>query len=67
MADDIMTYVFDSKEVYLTGRMAKNKRGKVLVEIVPIGTTSGDTAYAKWVASDELFTISTVDELDVDE
>jgi hypothetical protein len=51
-----ITYVYEAKEVYLTGRVASNKKKPMMVEVLPIGTD--DKTYAKWVKMDELLTIT---------
>lgn len=72
--DKPITYVYDSKEVYLTGRVANPQKsaprtlqGKNMVEIVPIGTAEGDKTFARWVKMDELFIIEDLDEQDFNE
>lgn len=66
----IATYVYDGREIYLTGRIANvntktaKRNQSPLVEILPVGTPMGDTTYAQWVRTDELFVI---DDLDDDE
>lgn len=64
--DKIMTYVFDGKEVHLTGRIAtpqKNapKTSQRMVEVVPVGSADGDTTYAKWVKMSELLIIQNLE------
>lgn len=57
MQDEIMTYVYDGKEVRPTGRIAERKGKPILIEVVPLGATPDDKAYAKWVRTDELYII----------
>lgn len=68
MSEEIVTYIYDDKEVYLTGRMAKPSKGSKLdykVEIVPVGTTYGDRTYAKWVSMKDLMTIVDIENDDI--
>lgn len=74
MQDEPITYVYDGKEVYLTGRVANPQetaprllQGKNLVEIVPVGTTEGDKSFARWVKMNELFIIEDLEEQEYDE
>ena len=53
-------YVYDGKEVVLTGRIAKKKlhsgKEQILYEVQPDGVTSKQ--YNKWVQMKDLFEIS---------
>lgn len=65
---DIMTYIYDTSEVYLTGRIANPQAGVVksnlnqMVEIVPVGSDIDDTTYAKWVRLSDLLVITNLNE-----
>lgn len=74
MQDKLITYVYDGKEVYLTGRLAsprkdapKTIQGVQMVEIVPVGTPEGDKTYARWIKMNELYIIDNLEEQDFDE
>lgn len=55
------TYVYDSREVILTGRAAARrlKSGAMheLVEVMPLGADKSDKSVRTWVRMDELFEI----------
>lgn len=68
MSEEIVTYIYDDKEVYLTGRVAKPQKGSKLdckVEIVPKGTAYGDRTYARWVPMKELMSIVDIENDDI--
>lgn len=68
MHEELMTYVYDGREVYLTGRVAKNgPRSPDLLEIVPMGTTPGDKTYAKWVTMQDLYVIYNMENEEIDD
>lgn len=72
MQDKPITYVYDGKEVYLTGRVAKPQKTAtvskfpMMVEVVPVGTVEGDTTYSKWVNMKELLIIENLEEQEFD-
>lgn len=63
MQDKIITYVYEGQEVYLTGRIAtpnpnaQKSKAVPMVEVLPKGTDSDDTTYARWVVMDDLLII----------
>lgn len=72
--EKLVTYIYDGKEVYLTGRIANPQDGvprtatiQKMVEIVPLGTTIGDATYAKWVRVAELLVIQNLNEEEFDD
>ena len=70
MSEELITYVYDGKEVYLTGRIAKrssNSSKQPLVEIVPVGADKNDKEYAKWVSIEDLYLIADLDTIDIDD
>jgi len=53
-------YVHDGKEVELTGRVARRKVGRRVVEVVeikPRGVTSPSPDFCKWVRRTDLYEI----------
>lgn len=68
MVEEIITYVHDGKEVYLTGRLAEpnpnNNKQVLMVEISPVGTSVGDTSYAKWVKIEDLMVVRNIEDKD---
>lgn len=74
MREEIITYVYEDKEVYPTGRIAspnkhrkKPKTNKTLIEVVPVGTPIGDRNYSKWVDMEDLLIISNLEDVEIDE
>ena len=68
MSEEIVTYIYEDKEVYLTGRVAKPRPDSKLemrVEIVPKGTTYGDKTYARWVSINDLLAIVDIENDDI--
>jgi len=70
MSDRIITYVYDGKEVYLSGRIATpqsdSKKKVVMVEILPIGAERGDTSFARWVNMSDLLVVKDLENEDVE-
>lgn len=71
MVEERITYVHDGKEVYLTGRLAepnpnnpRTAKNVPMVEIVPVGTKTGDNEYAKWIKIEELMIIRNIEDKD---
>lgn len=65
MQEKIVTYVYEDREVYLTGRIAKSQRSGMkptMVEVVPVGTPPGDKDYAKWVRMVDLLVINNLED-----
>lgn len=63
--DSTITYVYEDREVILTGRLANptnNPKLSRLVEIIPYGADIDDKQYAKWVKLDDLLVISDLGE-----
>lgn len=63
---EVPSYVYDAKEVYLTGRIAKRDK-KILVEIVPVGSALDDITYAKWVKMQDLMIISDAQDEEIED
>ena len=70
MQDKLVTYVYDSKEVYLTGRIAvpqgKSKKA-MMVEVLPVGADRNDTTYARWVNMNDLLVVKDLENEDVED
>lgn len=69
MQDKLVTYVYDSKEVYLTGRIASpqgNSKKATMVEVLPVGADKNDTAYAKWVNINDLLVVKDLENEDIE-
>lgn len=70
MSDRIITYVYDGKEVYLSGRIATpqsdSKKKVVMVEILPIGAERGDASFARWVNMSDLLVVKDLENEDVE-
>ena len=61
-------YVYEDKEIQLTGRAAvKKERGKdvVRVEIRPLNASPDNNEYNRWVSAKDLFIIVSDDENDI--
>lgn len=67
MQEKITTYVHESKEVVLTGRIASpsNTRNKtIMVEIVPVGADADDKDLVKWVKMEDLYIVQSIEDED---
>ena len=65
MTDKIITYVYDDREVMLTGRMATASKGSkrpTKIEIVPIGSDPNDKTYSRWVNMADLLLITNLED-----
>lgn len=70
MQDKLVTYVYDSKEVYLTGRIATPQNGSkklTMVEVLPVGVDRNDTTYARWVNMSDLLVVKDLENEDVED
>lgn len=71
MQEKIVTYVYDSKEVVLTGRIATPQAAKgkksMMVEIVPLGAEDGDMSFARWVNMEDLYIVKTIEDEEFDD
>jgi hypothetical protein len=72
------TFVFDSKEWVLTGRIAKKPiyhvrdvnriiANKTIVEIAPMGIGREDSSFFRWVDPRDLYYITESDDINIDE
>lgn len=65
MVDKIITYVYDDREVILTGRMATAPSGSKLptkIEIVPVGSDPNDKTYSRWVNMIDLLLVTNLED-----
>lgn len=67
MQEKLTTYVYDSKEVMLTGRIASptsTKNKNIMVEIVPVNADKNDKDLIKWVKMEDLYIVESIEEED---
>lgn len=70
MSKNSTSYVYDGKEVLLTGRYAKSKDKKtkqdnIVVEIYPVGGSPEDKSFCKWIPVESLMIIVEDDTLEL--
>lgn len=67
MSEQTITYVYEDREVVLTGRLASpnnNPKLSQLVEIIPVGSDLDDRQYSKWVKLDDLLIVQDLGDYD---
>lgn len=65
MQEKITTYVYESKEVALTGRIASpsnTKNKTIMVEIIPVGADAVDKDLVKWVKMEDLYIVQSIED-----
>lgn len=73
MSEESMVFVYDMEEYVPTGKIAQLKgqpdkdKPALLIQIRPRNVDPEETAYNKWVRSDYLYVVKSIEELEKEE